>query len=221
MFAESAALAFAAALSPTALLVGAVYLGSARPRVTALCYLAGAVAMAVLAGTVVLVALRAGGLHLPQNRTPRYGLRLGLGIVMVAGGGAVLLYKPRPREPGQPGRGLASRLVASPSPRTAFAAGAVLFLPSLTYVAAVQVIAAARTGIGVITGALALVTAIYLSFVWLPLVVFLAAPGTVTRVLAHFSGWLRAHGHAVLAAGLLAGGVIVGVDGVVGLARIT
>jgi hypothetical protein len=47
-------------------------------------------------------------------------------------------------------------------------------------------------------------------------------PGpTVTRVLAHFTGWLREHGHAVLAAGLLAGGVIVGVDGVVGLARIT
>jgi hypothetical protein len=41
MLAEAAGFAFLAALSPTALLIAAIYLGSARPRRTVLCYLAG------------------------------------------------------------------------------------------------------------------------------------------------------------------------------------
>src|SRR6516225_1917504 len=45
---QAAGLALLSALSPTALLVVAVYLGSARPRETAVCYLAGAVTMSVI-----------------------------------------------------------------------------------------------------------------------------------------------------------------------------
>jgi len=43
MLLQAAGFAVLAALSPTALLITAIYLGSARPRTTALCYLAGAV----------------------------------------------------------------------------------------------------------------------------------------------------------------------------------
>src|ERR1035438_3948066 len=73
MIAQAAGLALLAALSPTALLVAAVYLGSARPRLTSLFYLAGAVAMSLVMGVVILVALRSSGLNHPDQHAPRYG----------------------------------------------------------------------------------------------------------------------------------------------------
>ena len=54
MIAQAAGLAVLAAISPTALLLAAVYLGSARPRATVLCYLAGALVMSVAIGIVAL-----------------------------------------------------------------------------------------------------------------------------------------------------------------------
>ena len=45
MLAQAAGLALLSALSPTALLIAAVYLGSARPGLTSLFYLVGAVLM--------------------------------------------------------------------------------------------------------------------------------------------------------------------------------
>jgi hypothetical protein len=56
MLVQAAGLAVLAAISPTVLLVAAVYLGSARPRQTLLAYLAGALLMSVVMGIVVLVA---------------------------------------------------------------------------------------------------------------------------------------------------------------------
>ena len=70
MLIQSAGLALLAALSPTALLVAAVYLGSARPRQTGLFYLAGAVIMSVVMGVVILVALRSAGLNHPDSTLP-------------------------------------------------------------------------------------------------------------------------------------------------------
>ena len=59
MLVEAAGLALLASLSPTALLAGAVYLGSSRPKLMAAYYLAGAVLVSVIMGVVLLVALRA------------------------------------------------------------------------------------------------------------------------------------------------------------------
>ena len=58
MIEQAAGLALLAALSPTALLVAAVYLGSARPRLTALFHLADAVIMSVIMAVAVLAALQ-------------------------------------------------------------------------------------------------------------------------------------------------------------------
>jgi uncharacterized membrane protein len=55
MLAQAAGFAVLAALSPTALLITAIYLGSARPRTTALCYLAGAVLISTVMGIAVLL----------------------------------------------------------------------------------------------------------------------------------------------------------------------
>ena len=73
MLAQAAGLALLSALSPTALLITAVYLGSARPELTSFFYLAGAVLMSIVMGVVVLIALRSAGLNHPDQHEARYG----------------------------------------------------------------------------------------------------------------------------------------------------
>ena len=105
MLLQAAGFAVLAALSPTALLITAIYLGSARPRTTALCYLAGAVLISTIMGIAVLLLLRYGNFQLPGHRTPRYGLRLGLGLLILAAIAVVARRKPRlPGLSGQPRR---------------------------------------------------------------------------------------------------------------------
>src|SRR5215469_14617112 len=97
MLAQAAGFAVLAALSPTALLVIAVYLGSAQPRRTGGYYLAGAILMSVITGVIVLAALHAGGLSNPGERQPRYGLRLGIGVLALAASAFIvglLLFSP-------------------------------------------------------------------------------------------------------------------------------
>lgn len=217
MLAQAAGLALFAAMSPTAILIGAVYLGSARPRQTVLCYLAGAVVVATIAGVVVLVALRAGHLELRSARTPRYGLRLGLGLAMLTAGAVVSRHKPRLQPGPRPSKGIVSRLVAEPAPATALLAGALVFAPSLTFLAAVQVIATAQASDLLSALGLAMVIVIDVMFVWLPFLAYVSAPQRTTRLLGAFNSWLRVHGRPVLAATLAVAGTLLAIDGFAGL----
>jgi hypothetical protein len=238
MLLQAAGFAVLAALSPTALLISAVYLGSARPRTTALCYLAGAVLISTVMGVAVLLLLRYGHFQLPGHRTPRYGLRLGLGLLILAAIAVVARRKPRlpgvparPRSPGLPGqlpnpgrpeqagqgKGIVSRLVASPAPMTAFVAGVLVFMPALTFIAAIQVIATARAGVPLSALGLVIVIVINVAFVWLPFLAYLAAPDLTTRKLTAFNAWLRAHGRSLLMLALLVAGSVLTVNGLLGL----
>jgi hypothetical protein len=238
MLLQAAGFAVLAALSPTALLITAIYLGSARPRTTALCYLAGAVLISTVIGIAVLLLLRYGNFQLPGHRTPRYGLRLGLGLLILAAIAVVARRRPRllglsgqPRGPGPPGhppdpghsgqpgeaRGIVSRLVSSPAPTTAFVAGVLVFMPALTFIAAIQVIATARAGVPLSALGLVIVVVISVAFVWLPFLAYLAAPDLTTRKLTAFNSWLRARGRILLMLVLLVAGAVLTVDGLLGL----
>lgn len=217
---EVTAAGFAAlsALSPTALLVAAVYLGSARPRQAMMLYLAGAITMTVLMGIIVLIVLRAGGLSLPANRQPRYGLRLGLGILALAGGLYMVRRKPRRPDPAKPKKpGLVSRMMARPGALAAFVTGLIVFVPSAAFIAAVQAIATANSS--ALATALTLVAVIVIDviLVWLPLLLYLAAPEATTHRLKAFNGWLRAHGHAIVAVALLVVGAALTASGAAGM----
>jgi hypothetical protein len=215
---QAAGFALLAALSPTALLVAAVYLGSARPRLTGMFYLAGAVAMSIVTAVVVLLVLHTAGLDHPHQHVPRYGLRLGLGVVALAAGIAVALRKPKPPDPARPRQGIVSRMVANPAPVSAFAVGVLVFLPGVTFIAAMQVIATARASVQAIVAAAALVVVINVLLVWLPIVLHLAAPAATARRLTAFNAWLRAHGHMLLTWTLLVAGALLVVNGAHGLA---
>ncbi len=217
MLEQAAGFAFLAALSPTALLIASAYLGSANPRRTLSFYLAGAVLMTLVIGIVALVALHAGALNHPRQRPARYGLRLGLGILAL--GAALFLSRRRPMQTKTDKKpGLVSRLVTQPAPATAFAVGLIVFAPSVTYLAAVQVIGTARASIELVVLALALVIAIVVALVWLPLVLHLVAPDATERGIKAIVGWLRANGRIVALTALAVAGVALVLDGAVGLA---
>jgi Sap, sulfolipid-1-addressing protein len=218
---QAAGLAVLAALSPTALLAAAVYLGSARPRQTTLFYLLGAMLMSTTIAVAVVVLLRSVGLSRPDHHTPRYGLRLGLGLLLLAIGAAGVLRRRRRRPADQVKKkkkpGLVSRMIASPSPVSAFAVGVLLFAPGVTFLAAAQVIATARASVGLTVVAVAVAVLIDVVLVWLPLVFFLLAPGLTGHHLKAFNGWLRAHGSALLVAAIVVAGALMVFDGSYGL----
>ena len=254
MLGQAAGFAVLAAVSPTALLVMAVFLGSANPRTTALLYVAGAMLMTVVMAVAVLLILRATGLNQPRQRDPRYGLRLGLGFLALAAavfvarrsrrsalavgtqamssqtaeahaaatsaGGAHAAGFQAAATPSSPatatpatatkqkGPGLVGRLVAEPKPSTAFGVGVLLFAPSATFIAAVQVIATSNASAAVTALAVVIVVLLTGLIVWLPLLTYLAAPGPTTRRLKALNGWLRANGRVLLMGALAVCGVI-------------
>jgi phosphate/sulfate permease len=217
MILQAAGLALLAALSPTALLVGAVYLGSARPRLVGTLYLAGAILMSLVMGIVVIVILRNAGLNLHRQHSARYGLRLGLGVLILAAGAVLAKRKPKVPDPENPKQGLVSRMIANPAPASAFAVGLLLFAPGVTFIAAVQVIATANVSNEESIVALIVVVVINAALVWLPLLLHLFAPGVTTRRLTAFNAWLRANGNKILIWVLLVAGAILVGNGIYGL----
>ena len=216
MLAQAAGLALLSALSPTALLIAAIYLGSARPGLTSMFYLAGAVAMSLVMGVVVLLVLRSAGLNHPDQHAARYGLRLGLGIVLLAAAVFVAARKTRQPDPAK-AHGLVSRMVAEPAPLSAFLVGLLVFAPGVTFIAALQVIATASAGPDLTSLAVILVVVINVLLVWLPIMLHLIAPTATERRLKAFNHWIRAHGTTVLIGVLIVAGGIMVFDGIYGL----
>jgi hypothetical protein len=221
MYGQAAGLAALAAVYPPALLIAAVYLSSETPRRLAGLFLVGALLMTAIAAIVVLFALRAGGLSLPTNRPPRYGLRVGLGGLALAAAG-YLTWRWRRRspaseaKPSKPGR--ISRLTTDPRPWTPLAVGALMFAPSVGFIAAVQAIATAHASPAATSAALVLVVVIVLALAWLPLALHLIAPAGTSRTLKAINAWLSAHGQTLMIGALSAVGAILIVDGAIGLA---
>jgi Sap, sulfolipid-1-addressing protein len=214
---QASGLALLASLSPTALLIAAVYLGSARPRLTASFYLVGALAMSAVMGVVLLVLLRSADLSRESERQPRYEVRLGIGIVLLVAGVVISRFKSLTRDPAEEPHGIVYRMAARPALWNAFLVGILVFAPGACFLAALQVIATAQSSLELTLLAVALVVVINVLLVWLPLLLYLVLPGRTTRYLAIFNGWLRAHGRLVLMFVLVTVGAIMIGDGIYGL----
>jgi len=215
---QASGLALLASLSPTALLIAAVYLGSARPRLTAAFYLAGALAVSAVMGVVLLVLLRDADLSRAGERDPRYEFRLGLGILLLVAGVVISRLKSLVHRQDPEKHGVVYRMAAHPALSSAFVVGVLVFAPGACFLAAVQVIATAQSSIELTLFAVGLVVVINVLFVWLPLLLYLGFPDRTTRLLATFNGWLRTHGRVVLIVALITVGAIMVGDGIYGLA---
>lgn len=225
MLAQVTGFALLAAVSPTALLVMAVFLSSDNPRRTALMYVTGAALMTVAMAITVLLILRAAHLNDARHHDPRYGLRLALGLIALLTGVVLLLIGRRCRarrgagdasgKENQPG--FIGRMTARPRPGTAFLAGLLLFAPSAMFVAAVQVVATADEGVPITVVALVIVIVLTGLTAWAPLVAYLAAPDATTRALRNANGWLRVHSRTLVTGALTVGGVALVINGALGL----
>jgi hypothetical protein len=223
---QAAGFAALAAISPMPLLVMAVFLGSANPRRTALLYLIGAVLMTVIMALAMLLVIRVYGLDQVRARTPRYWLRFGIGVLALASAALIVergrraaaspVDTARRARPRRAGGGLIGRLTATPSPRTAFIAGMLVFPPSATFIAAVQVVAVARVDVPVTASGLIVVVTLTVAAVWVPFLGYLAAPDATTRGLRALNGWLRAKGRALAVGALVVVGVLLVIDGLLG-----
>ena len=237
MLLQALGLAVLAAISPTELLVAAVYLGSKRPRATLLCFLAGALVIATVLGIAILIALRSGHLQFNNQRQPRYGLRLGLGIIALGAAAFMARRASRARDfvqqpkgdsaqqftgdSAQQSKGIVSRLIANPAPVTAFMTGLLLFGPSVTFFAAVQVIGTSQASDAVTALSLALVIVIDVMIAWLAFLAYLIAPGPTARRLTAFNTWLQVHGRLITMVVLAVAGVLLTVNGLLGLIQKT
>lgn len=219
VFGQAAVLALLAAFYPAAMLVATLYLGSDRPGRTTALYVAGGLLIVTVVGIAVLLAIRAGGLSLVGHRQARYGLRLGLGVAAVVASIVLHRREPKPPDPAGPGRqNLIERFAARPRLLAAFAAGVVMFGHSLTFIAAVQVVATARISLVDTVAAMAMIVVLTVAFAWLPLVAYLIAPAPTIRTLRTFGGWLKRHGWTFLVAAIATVGVILIIQGATGLA---
>ncbi len=228
LFGQAAGLAVLAAIYPPAMLIAALYLASERPGRTTVAYVAGGLATVTAIGIVALIAIRAGGLSHLQHHQTRYGLRLGLGLLALIAAAVMFVRRRKAKEadgerqPAKPRKpkkaSLIERLTVKPRPLAAFAVGAVMFGPSLTFIAAVQVVATARTGLGDTIAAMAMIIILTVAFAWLPLVAFLVAPAPTIRILRTFEAWLRRHGKTVLMIAIGVAGLFLTVQGIIGLA---
>lgn len=217
MLGQAVGYAILGAFSPTALLIGSVYLGSDSPRRTLMIFLAGALTMSVAFAVIVLAVVQGAGLNIARESEPRYGLRLGLGVLALGAGAFLASRKPRPKGREQR-QGLVARMTTHPAPAAAFAVGVVVFSPSITFVAALQVIATAQASIALVVLALTVVVAIEVMLAWLPLVCYVAAPEATTRRLHAINAWLSAHGRSLTVGVLLAAGILLVINGAYGLA---
>jgi MFS family permease len=221
---EAAGLAVLAALSPTALIVAAVFLAAANPRRTLVVYLAGAIVMTGIMATIVYLALRAGHVYKPHQHQTRYGLRLGLGLLMLIAAPLVWRRRRRPRAPKPEKKpkkekrpGLITRLTAEPGVKEAFLLGLVVFAPSATFIAAVQVVATGKESTAIAVLDLIVIIVITLAFVWLPFLLFLFMPDQTTRLLHRLNAWMRAHGHDLLLGALVVAGLALTINGLIGV----
>jgi hypothetical protein len=218
MFGQAAELAVLGALYPPAILIAALFLVSERPGRHAVLYLLGGLLMVTVIGTTVLIVIRTTGLSLPSHHQSRYGLRLGLGVAALIG--AVIVYR-RPAKPAKPDKqkkpGLVARMTSRPTARTAFAVGVLVFGPSVTFIAAVQVVATAKASLAATIGALAMIAIITVAFAWLPLVAYLIAPDATIRTLNKMTEWLGRNRQTVLAVVLAVVGIVLVVQGATGL----
>jgi hypothetical protein len=166
---------------------------------------------------VLLIVLRELHLNHTNEHTPRYGLRLGLGILLLLAAVVVARRKPKPPDPDKPASGIVNRMVANPGPWSAFAVGLVIFAPGVTFLAALQVIATSNVSDLETAVAIIIVVVINVLLVWLPIVMHIIFPNRTTRYLTAFNGWLRAHGQMILLVLFVVVGLIMVGNGIYGL----
>src|ERR1700742_327772 len=90
-------LALVSSLYPFGLVALLLLLSATRPRARSAVFLLGAAVCLLTVGFLFVFVLRGAGLNQGSNGTPRYGLRLGLGVLFLIGARVLAHRPPRPK----------------------------------------------------------------------------------------------------------------------------
>jgi Sap, sulfolipid-1-addressing protein len=206
-------LALISSLYPLGLAAILVLARSARPRPKESVFLAGALACTLAVGFVVVFALHGAGVGQSSQRSDQYWLRLVSGVLFMAA--AVVLA----RRPPKPHRGPSrmSRAASQGGLFAIFVAGIALYLPSPTYLAALEEVGSTKMSPAAAAVWLLIVVALVLITVEVPVLLFLLAPGWTVPKLEAVNAWLDRRGHTLLVWVVGALGLWLFLEGLVGL----
>jgi Sap, sulfolipid-1-addressing protein len=209
-------LALVSSLYPLGLVALLLLFGATRPRARSVVFLIGAAVCLLTVGFIFVFVVRGAGLSDGSNSTPRYGLRLGLGVLFLVG--AWLLARRPPKErttDAQPSR--ISKAVAGSGLLAVFVVGLAMYTPSPTYLAALDVVGGTKMSTAATAAWVVIVVVLVLITIEVPVALYLVAPGWTIPRLQALNEWLDRNGRTLLVYVLAALGVWQVIDGLVGL----
>jgi hypothetical protein len=220
---EAFVLVFVSALNPAALVVCAVYLERERGIRLGNGLLIGGLLMSLLVGVVVLLLVRYTGLELPKNRTPRYGVRLGLGILALAFAAFLPWMKVHVRRgtKATDKPSIVTRLTETAGVGGAILVGLLIFIPSVQYLSGVQTIATAERGLTAAVLLIVVAAIINVTLVWVLLAAYLRSPDWTQVNLTKANtkiAWVKNHSELIIRIILTIVGAYLVITGAIGLA---
>ena len=208
-------LALIASLYPFGLAVLLILAEAERYKGRVTVFLAGAAICTMGIGFAVVFALHPAGLGQQSQQSPRYGLRLAIGAAFVV---AAIILARRPPKPKQSAESKVTRAAQKGGLIAALIAGIVLYLPSPTYLSALQVVGSSKLSTAGTVTWVVIVVAITLITIWVPTLIIVLAPGWSKPRLAALNCWLSRNSRTLLVVVLAVLGVWQIIDGIVGLA---
>jgi hypothetical protein len=208
-------LALIASLYPFGLAVVLLLAEAERYKGRVSVFLAGAAICTLAIGFAVAFALHGAGLGQQSEQQPRYGLRIGIGVAFVVA--AVILAR-RPPKPKKSGESKLTRAARNGGLIAVLAAGILLYLPSPTYLSALQEVGSSKLSPAATVAWVVIVVALTLITIWVPVLVIVLAPGWSKPKLAALNSWLSRNSRTLLIVVLLVLGAWQIIDGIIGLA---
>jgi hypothetical protein len=209
-------LALISSLYPFGLAALLLLLQADRARPRSLVFLIGAAFCTLGIGLAVVFILRGADVQSSSNSTPRYGLRLAIGVLFLVLAWVVAHRPPKPKkESDEPSR--VTRAVAGGGLLAVFFVGIAMYTPSPTYLSALQIVGSTKMSTAATVGWTVLVVALLLITIEVPILVYFFAPDWSTRKLGAFNAWLSRNSRTLLIWVLIVLGVWEVIDGLVGL----
>jgi Sap, sulfolipid-1-addressing protein len=206
-------LALIASLYPFGLVALLLLFEAPRPKARSAAFIAGAAACTLTIGFLVVFVLRGAGVGKPSEQTPRYGLRVAIGVLFLVA--AWVLARRAPKASG--GASRISAAIAGSGLIAAFTAGLALYTPAPSYLAALQVVGSSKLSTTSAAVWVVIVVALVLITIEVPFLLYLFAPGRVMPRFTAATAWLNSNSKAIFTVVLVVLGIWQVVDGLVGL----
>ncbi|MGX9670125.1 GAP family protein [Mycobacterium sp. HM-7] len=206
-------MAVAVSLEPFRIGMSVVMLNRPRPHLQLAAFLCGGFLMGLSVGAVVLFFLES---RLPAWASAHFNLptvQIVIGVLALLAALLLAVTKGKDREV----PAWLSRLLDGQSLWVAGVAGLGIALPSVDYLAALAVIAAAQAEADVRMGALVTFNVVAFSLVEVPLLAYLIAPQRTRTAMSNLHNWIRARRRHEVAGLLAVVGVVLVAAGWVGI----